>query len=76
MTDIVERLRSFGPDRTLKQTGTIVPYEVCVDAADEIERLRSALQKIEKWFGEFPEDREILGCRAAKTYKLRGLLRE
>ena len=44
--DIAERLRNFGPDWTLKQTGMIVPYEVCVDAADEIDRLRAGLYAI------------------------------
>ena len=35
--DIVERLRSFGPDWTKKITGSIAPYEVCANAADRIE---------------------------------------
>ena len=46
MADIVERLRSFGPDWTSRETGMIVPYEVCVLAADEIVHLRSALKEI------------------------------
>ena len=35
--DIIERLRSFGPDWTKKINGSIAPYEVCANAADRIE---------------------------------------
>jgi hypothetical protein len=39
--DIVVRLRRFGPEWTETYTGRIVPYEICADAAAEIERLRA-----------------------------------
>lgn len=52
MADIAERLRSFGPDWTVRQTGSVVPYEVCVEAADEIERLRAALQELDDRYGQ------------------------
>ena len=39
--DIIERLRSFGPDWSKRYNkGNKIPYEICVEAADEIERLR------------------------------------
>jgi len=41
MTDIVERLRAFGPEWPKKHNnGAVVPYEICETAANEIERLR------------------------------------
>lgn len=43
--DIVERLRSFGPDWSKKHNdGKTIPYEICVDAAKEIERLREIVK--------------------------------
>ena len=48
MTDIVERLRNFGPDWTRQHNrGKPIPYEICTDAASEIERLRAALHRID-----------------------------
>lgn len=41
--DVVERLRQFGPEWSKKFGGHIIPYEVCVQAADEIERLRALI---------------------------------
>lgn len=48
--DIIDRLMTFGPERTAEHTGRIVPYEVCVRAAEEIERLRAALQNCRMFF--------------------------
>jgi hypothetical protein len=40
MTDIKERLRGFGPDWTTRHAGHMIPYQVCAEAADEIEWLQ------------------------------------
>ena len=68
--DIVERLRSFGPDWTKKIMGSIVPYEICANAADRIESdakviaaLRERLECSEPWraagFGPAAEVAEL-----------------
>jgi hypothetical protein len=45
MGDIVERLRELGPDWSVKYSndGNVIPFAVCAEAADEIERLRDEL---------------------------------
>ena len=48
-SDIVERLRSKATDCHASEE------ELYREAADEIERLRKAMEKIERWYGEFPE---------------------
>jgi hypothetical protein len=43
--DIVERLRQFGPRWAADlNDGKIIPFQVCGEAAIEIERLRAALE--------------------------------
>jgi hypothetical protein len=45
MTDIVERLLSFGPDWARRHNdGKDIPYGICVEAAQEIKRLREELR--------------------------------
>jgi hypothetical protein len=52
MSDIVERLRAQAAD---------VPITLALDAATEIERLRSALQKLARLeWGEYRSDEQIV----------------
>jgi hypothetical protein len=49
MSDLIERLRKNGTDQ-------YDPCGLCDEAADEIERLRSALERIDDWFRAYPVD--------------------
>lgn len=51
--DIIEKLRRQADAD--EQAGTLYAHEIGREAATTIERLRTALERIARWHGEFPE---------------------
>ena len=72
--EIVKRLRQFGPEWSKKFGGHIIPYEVCVDAADEIERLRAIEDRARLVLAEWPRAGRVSEPMADQLQALRELL--
>ena len=66
MSDIVERLRRAAD---FDEVASLIPTHVLALAADEIERLRTALQAFADHFGPL-EDNHMLSDEARKCFRL------